>query len=390
MGFWKVTDTDDNGYEILRADGYGYENVHTPGPAPIFACLTCRPRVRPPRSLWRPCAGALGQVPWPPKVSSESSAENADIWSLGVTIFEMVLGEPPYFDLSPEAAVRKIISDPAPRFPEHANVSVELASFSSAMLQKDRSLRSSAHQLLAHPFLQKALHPTKLLQLFNAYASECAADWTYLASGRKCVKVFPAPTDWSSGEMVCVYQGGHHISVKDLRENYALAEMAKTMYGKQVWLGAFRSGTPYYSWSDLTPFGYFSHWRGNVPPPRSGLGCVKLDGITGDWVQRAFALFIRPQLHHFAYVKMDQLGADRTKALTRAERRRLRRATPKYRNLHASRERQRVEAFNRAFDHVRDLLPSIHREGRGRKMSKIEILRGAISYMAYLNFVLSL
>ncbi|KAI3422185.1 hypothetical protein GPALN_012718 [Globodera pallida] len=124
-----------------------------------------------------------------------------------------------------------------------------------------------------------------VLSIASAYASECAADWTYLASGRKCIKVFPAPTDWSSGEMVCVYQGGHHISVKDLRENYALAEMAKTMYGKQVWLGAFRSGTPYYSWSDLTPFGYFSHWRGNVPPPRSGLGCVKLDGITGDWVQ---------------------------------------------------------------------------------------------------------
>ncbi|KAI3422184.1 hypothetical protein GPALN_012717 [Globodera pallida] len=97
----------------------------------------------------------------------EKYGTDADIWSLGVTIFEMVLGEPPYFDLSPEAAVRKIISDPAPRFPEHANVSVELASFSSAMLQKDRSLRSSAHQLLAHPFLQKALHPTKLLQLFN-------------------------------------------------------------------------------------------------------------------------------------------------------------------------------------------------------------------------------
>ncbi|KAL3084190.1 hypothetical protein niasHT_039316 [Heterodera trifolii] len=80
------------------------------------------------------------------------------------------------------------------------------------------------------------------------------------------------------------------------------------------------------------------------------------------------------------------------KALARAERRRLRRATPKYRNLHANRERQRVEAFNRAFGHVRELLPpsAHHRQGKGRKMSKIEILRGAIAYLTHLNFMLNM
>nr|AVA09707.1 putative effector protein [Heterodera avenae] len=116
-------------------------------------------------------------------------------------------------------------------------------------------------------------------------ASQCPFGWTHLAYGQKCVKAFPALTDWSNGELTCAYQGGHHISVKDYYENYYLAELAKTLPGGQVWLGAFRAGTSYYSWSDRTPFGYFVRWRGNVTPSRNGLGCVKLDGVSGEWFQ---------------------------------------------------------------------------------------------------------
>uniref|UniRef100_A0A914LSD1 BHLH domain-containing protein n=1 Tax=Meloidogyne incognita TaxID=6306 RepID=A0A914LSD1_MELIC len=84
------------------------------------------------------------------------------------------------------------------------------------------------------------------------------------------------------------------------------------------------------------------------------------------------------------------------KALTRAERRRLRRSTPKYRSLHASRERIRVEAFNKAFQQVRELLPTktVYNNGKNvqtkqqRKMSKIETLRSAIEYLRYLEFML--
>ena len=83
----------------------------------------------------------------------------------------------------------------------------------------------------------------------------------------------------------------------------------------------------------------------------------------------------------------------RQRALTRAERRRLRRSTPKYRNLHASRERIRVEAFNQAFQQVRQLLPPEaggggEQQQSSRKMSKIETLRAAIHYLRYLDFLL--
>ncbi|CAG2106559.1 unnamed protein product [Medioppia subpectinata] len=71
--------------------------------------------------------------------------------------------------------------------------------------------------------------------------------------------------------------------------------------------------------------------------------------------------------------------------LTREERRRRRRATQKYRLAHATRERIRVEAFNVAFSELRHLLPTLPPD---KKLSKIEILRLAICYIAYLNHVL--
>lgn len=71
--------------------------------------------------------------------------------------------------------------------------------------------------------------------------------------------------------------------------------------------------------------------------------------------------------------------------LSREERRRRRRATQKYRQAHATRERIRVEAFNVAFTELRKLLPTLPPD---KKLSKIEILRLAICYIAYLNHVL--
>ncbi|KRY42743.1 Zinc finger protein ZPR1, partial [Trichinella spiralis] len=64
------------------------------------------------------------------------------------------------------------------------------------------------------------------------------------------------------------------------------------------------------------------------------------------------------------------------------DRRRCRRTSILYRQAHASRERSRVESFNRAFEQLRRLLPTLPPD---KKLTKIEILRLAISYMTYLD-----
>ena len=74
-----------------------------------------------------------------------------------------------------------------------------------------------------------------------------------------------------------------------------------------------------------------------------------------------------------------------TAKLTREQKRRLRRATFKYRSSHAQRERLRVQAFNVAFQDLRKLLPVLPPD---KKLSKIEILKFAISYIKHLSQML--
>lgn len=62
-----------------------------------------------------------------------------------------------------------------------------------------------------------------------------------------------------------------------------------------------------------------------------------------------------------------------------------RKITTKADNIYLARERVRVEAFNLAFAELRKLLPTLPPD---KKLSKIEILRLAICYIAYLNHVL--
>uniref|UniRef100_A0A7E4ZTL7 BHLH domain-containing protein n=1 Tax=Panagrellus redivivus TaxID=6233 RepID=A0A7E4ZTL7_PANRE len=81
------------------------------------------------------------------------------------------------------------------------------------------------------------------------------------------------------------------------------------------------------------------------------------------------------------------LSVEELRKLAKAEKRKRRRATLKYRTLHASRERIRVESFNKAFAQLRSLLPTTPAD---KKLSKIEILRVSISYIQYLNELLSL
>ena len=72
--------------------------------------------------------------------------------------------------------------------------------------------------------------------------------------------------------------------------------------------------------------------------------------------------------------------------LTREERRKLRRATSKYKAAHATRERMRVVSFNNAYTELRQLLPTLPPD---KKLSKIEILRLAICYISYLTHMLN-
>jgi len=96
----------------------------------------------------------------PERLEGRHYTSKADIWSVGVIAVECALGKHPYltgqessfFDL-----MQRVVVDP-PAVPDGSGLSEELVSFIRCCLMKDEQSRSSAHDLLQHPFILRYSH----------------------------------------------------------------------------------------------------------------------------------------------------------------------------------------------------------------------------------------
>uniref|UniRef100_A0A5B7BT60 mitogen-activated protein kinase kinase n=1 Tax=Davidia involucrata TaxID=16924 RepID=A0A5B7BT60_DAVIN len=103
------------------------------------------------------CATFVGTVTYmsPERIRNESYSYPADIWSLGLALFECGTGEFPYTaNEGPVNLMLQILDDPSPSPSKHI-FSPEFCSFIDACLQKDADARPTAEQLLSHPFVTK-------------------------------------------------------------------------------------------------------------------------------------------------------------------------------------------------------------------------------------------
>lgn len=92
----------------------------------------------------------------PELIKSQSYDCKVDIWSLGITTLEMADGEPPLMHEPVMRALFLITVNDAPTFKKRSHWSEACNHFLSKMLLKDPEPRSSADQLLLHPFLQES------------------------------------------------------------------------------------------------------------------------------------------------------------------------------------------------------------------------------------------
>ncbi|XP_067936395.1 serine/threonine-protein kinase PAK 3-like [Watersipora subatra] len=106
----------------------------------------------------------IGTPYWmsPEAIKGKPYNEKADVWSLGMLIIEMVEGDPPYMNHNPQKACQLIVKKGAPKI--HRSVSKELDSFLKQCLHKKPDKRSSAAELLQHPFILNNALPSKQLQ----------------------------------------------------------------------------------------------------------------------------------------------------------------------------------------------------------------------------------
>lgn len=105
----------------------------------------------------------------PEVISKTPYGTEVDIWSLGIMVVEMVDGEPPYFSETPITAMKKLRDEAAPSVKNIQKVSPVLKDFLGCMLTRDTLQRSSASDLLEHPFLLQASSPRCLVPLVEQH-----------------------------------------------------------------------------------------------------------------------------------------------------------------------------------------------------------------------------
>lgn len=105
----------------------------------------------------QPLTEFVGTVQYaaPEIINNEPYDESVDIWSLGVTLYQMVSGTFP-FPLSPETTLRRCISKAAYFFPaqQWRNKSKEVKNLIEKMIVVDPSKRITIDEALAHPWLK--------------------------------------------------------------------------------------------------------------------------------------------------------------------------------------------------------------------------------------------
>jgi serine/threonine protein kinase len=115
----------------------------------------------------------VGTPSWmaPELVTGSKYDSKVDVWSLGILALELAEGEPPYLRETPVRALFFIATRPSPTLKNKTRWSDEFNSFIAACLQKNPKQRSSALELLEHPFIA-GLAGTDCKSQFAAYLAE--------------------------------------------------------------------------------------------------------------------------------------------------------------------------------------------------------------------------
>ena len=88
----------------------------------------------------------------PELVKEQPYDATSDLWSLGVILFELYVGQPPFYTNSIYSLINHIVKDPV-KYPQ--DISREFKSFLQGLLQKNPSRRLTWPHLLDHPFVKE-------------------------------------------------------------------------------------------------------------------------------------------------------------------------------------------------------------------------------------------
>ncbi|CAD8144028.1 unnamed protein product [Paramecium octaurelia] len=107
----------------------------------------------------------------PELVQEQPYDHTVDLWSLGVILYELFVGQPPFYTNQIYSLIQLIIKDPV-KYPD--NMSSQFMSFLKGLLNKTPSQRLGWPELLNHPFIaetdQEKCDRKRRLQQYNQWA----------------------------------------------------------------------------------------------------------------------------------------------------------------------------------------------------------------------------
>ncbi|WCJ31076.1 Serine/threonine-protein kinase TIO [Euphorbia peplus] len=112
----------------------------------------------------------------PELVREQPYNHTADLWSLGVILYELFVGQPPFYTNSVYALIRHIVKDPV-KYPD--DMSSSFKSFLKGLLNKVPQNRLTWPALLEHPFIKETLEEfeAREIRAATAAARGCDAAW---------------------------------------------------------------------------------------------------------------------------------------------------------------------------------------------------------------------
>ncbi|KAM1676868.1 hypothetical protein FF1_042213 [Malus domestica] len=112
----------------------------------------------------------------PELVREQPYNHTADLWSLGVILYELFVGQPPFYTNSVYALIRHIVKDPV-KYPD--NMSPSFKNFLKGLLNKVPQNRLTWPALLEHPFVKETPHELEAREMRSATAADrgCVAAW---------------------------------------------------------------------------------------------------------------------------------------------------------------------------------------------------------------------
>ena len=97
----------------------------------------------------------------PEVLLGQSYDHRADIWSLGVIIYTLIIGKPPFETTDVKATYTRIKRNQY-SFPDHVPITDEARDLISRILTGDPSARPTLDQICLHPFMNNCQIPKVL------------------------------------------------------------------------------------------------------------------------------------------------------------------------------------------------------------------------------------